>query len=173
MKEGTQAPEVWWGPPSQGTQASGTGTLPPWGTPASGGVSVSLPLPPGPPAHLLHEDFVALVDAALPQLPLGEPQRPAALGGSAGPGRHRRGQVRPGDTRTPKSHPPTLPRASPPPRRRRQLQRPLEAPPPNRRRRRHLAGSRTARGVTWDSHVRGGGSPTQSSLPHSGPTGTP
>lgn len=61
---------------------------PPHGQPRRlGGVPFS-PLPPGSPsAHLLHEDFVALVDTALPQLPLGETQRPAALGSSAGAGR--------------------------------------------------------------------------------------
>lgn len=144
------------GPPSYGTQASGSPTIPPMVDP---GVRGARGCPSFAPAHLLHEDFVAFVDAALPQLSLGEPQRPAALGGSAGPGGDRkgRGSVRLGRHLDPPNllthtqrhtqrhtHTHTSPPGtSPPPRRRRQLQRPLETPSPNRRRcRRHLASAR-------------------------------
>lgn len=139
-------------PPQQRTRVSGTGTNPPTGHP---GACVCVCVP----AHLLHEDFVALVDAALPQLSLGEPQRPAALGGSAGPAGKRGGAGEAGGTPWPLRSLPRAPPVSPPPRCRRQLQRPLEAPPANRCCRRHLASARMEGRSREGSHEEPTGTP--------------
>lgn len=69
------------------------------------------------PSHLLHEDLVALVDAALAQLPVSEPEWAAALGGSAGPGDSGAGERELSVSRPPRDPEPpglTVPPAPPP-----------------------------------------------------------